>query len=145
MRGRDGKVSDSFKLPLAFLRFPSSECRVADIIDSDNIRLAARWDHIYRCHKASLAAKYGFAELCFHYDRWITGKQAWREHYRRHLNDLESLPVQWNPLTFRQTLAAAGYCPFYLFNLLNPLLPPKERFRQYPKKLPWQQHLDRHF
>lgn len=135
-------MSGSLELPLAFLRFSFSERRVADNIDSNSIRLAARWDHIYRCHKASLAAKHGFAELCFHCDRWITGKQGWREHCRRHLNDLESLPVQWNPLTFRQTLAAAGYCPFCLF---NPLLTPEERFRQYPKKLPWQQHLDRHF
>ncbi|KIW56900.1 hypothetical protein, variant [Exophiala xenobiotica] len=119
-------------------RCPVSTCAV----EMGSIRLAARWDHIYRCHKASLAAKHGFAELCFHCDRWITGKQGWCEHCRRHLNDLESLPVQWNPLTFRQTLAAAGYCPFCLF---NPLLTPEERFRQYPKKLPWQQHLDRHF
>lgn len=39
-------------------------------------------------------------------------------------------------------MAAAGHCPFCLFNLF---LAPDERFRQYPKKLAWQQHLDRHF
>lgn len=39
-------------------------------------------------------------------------------------------------------MAAAGHCPFCLF---NPLLPPDERFRQFTKKLPWQQHLDGHF
>ncbi|KAG9773168.1 hypothetical protein KCU88_g5872, partial [Aureobasidium melanogenum] len=119
-----------------------SERRPADHVDFDSLRLAARWDHIYRCHKASLAARHGTAELCFQCDEWITGKQGWREHCRRHLNDLESLPVQWNPLIFRQTLAAAGHCPFCLF---NPLLAPDQRFRQFTKKLPWQQHLNGHF
>ncbi|KIV87981.1 hypothetical protein PV10_09166 [Exophiala mesophila] len=117
---------------------PVSACAV----EMGSLRLAARWDHIYRCHKASLAAKHGTAELCFECDEWITGKQGWRGHCRHHLNDLESLPVQWNPLTFRQTLAAVGYCGFCLF---DPLLPPEVRFRQYTKKPPWQQHLDSHF
>ena len=135
-------MSEPLDSPWDCLRFPFCERHLPDNVDFDSLRLTTRWDHIYRCHKASLAAKHGSAELCFHCDEWITGKQGWREHCRRHLNDLESLPVQWNPLTFRQTLAAAGYCPFCLF---NPLLLPEEHFRQYPKKLSWQQELDRHF
>ncbi|KIW36986.1 uncharacterized protein PV06_10884 [Exophiala oligosperma] len=125
------------------LRPESDRCPVsACAVEMESLHLAARWDHIYRCHKTSLAAKHGSAELCFQCDEWITGKQGWREHCRRHLDDIESLPVQWNPLIFRQTLTAAGHCPFCLF---NSLLPPDERFRQFTKKLPWQLHLDGHF
>ena len=101
-----------------------------------------RWEHIYRCHKSDLERKYGFAELCFRCDKWITSGTEWFEHCQRHLTDLETLPVQCNPLVFRRTLATAGQCLFCLFDLK---LSPTKRFHQFLVKQSWKEHLQEHF
>lgn len=101
-----------------------------------------RWEHIYRCHKSDLERKYGFAELCFQCDKWITSGTGWFEHCQRHLTDLETLPVQCNPLVFRRTLATAGQCLFCLFDLK---LSPTKRFHQFLVKQSWKEHLQKHF
>ena len=65
-----------------------------------SISMGNRWEHIYRCHKGDLGRKYGFAELCFQCNKWITSGTGWFEHCQRHLTDLETLSVQCNPLVF---------------------------------------------
>ena len=110
--------------------------------DNHSISIANRWNHIYRCYKAELERRDGFAELCFQCDEWITSGRGWHEHCRRHLDDLETLPVQCNPLAFRQTLATAGHCLFCLF---DSNLPPTKRFHQFLIKQSWKEHLHSHF
>ena len=106
-----------------------------------SINIADRWDHVYRCYKTYLEDKHGFAELCFQCDEWITAGAAWHEHCQRHLDDLETLPVQCNPVIFRRTLAAAGQCFWCLF---DPTLPPTIRFRQFRNKRCWIEHHQGH-
>ena len=79
--------------------------------------------------------------LCCQCDEWITARWAGAI-AASHLDDIESLPVQCNPLTFRRTIAAAGYCLFCLF---NKSLKPEKRFRQYLDRSKWKRELDRHF
>lgn len=107
-----------------------------------SISIGDRWEHIYRCHKGDLERKYGFAELCFQCDEWITSGTGWFEHCQRHLTDLQTLPVQCNPLVFRRTLATAGQCLFCLFDLK---LSPTKRFHQFLVKQSWKEHLQEHF
>ncbi|KAL8936221.1 MAG: hypothetical protein Q9216_005048 [Gyalolechia sp. 2 TL-2023] len=119
-------------------------CGLADqnIFQFYRINIGDRWEHIYRCHKGDLERKYDFAELCFQCDEWITSGIGWFEHCQRHLTDLETLPVQCNPLVFRRTLATAGQCLFCLFDLK---LSPTKRFHQFLVKQSWKKHLQEHF
>jgi carbonic anhydrase len=73
--------------------------------------------------------EYGFAELCFQCDVWVTDKDKWRTHYQTHLDDIATLPFLFNPLKFRKTLATAGLCPWCVF---NPALDPEIRLKQFP-------------
>jgi hypothetical protein len=86
--------------------------------------------------------EYGFAELCFQCDVWVTDKAEWRTHCQTHLDDIATLPFLFNPLTFRKTLAAAGQCPWCAF---NPALDPEVRFKQFPYGQPWKEHINEHF
>jgi hypothetical protein len=86
--------------------------------------------------------EYGFAELCFQCDVWVTDKGKWRTHCQTHLDDIATLPFLFNPLTFRRTLAAAGQCPWCAF---NPALDPEIRFKQFPYAQPWKEHINEHF
>ena len=107
-----------------------------------SISVGNRWNHVYRCYKTELENEHGFAELCFQCDEWMTSGQRWQKHCQHHLNNLESLPIQCNPLVFRQTVATAGYCLFCLF---DPNLPPTKRFYQFLIKQSWKEHLHSHF
>ena len=89
-----------------------------------------------------LEKEQGFAELCFQCDEWIADGAGWFEHCQFHLNDLETLPLQCNPLVFRRTLATAGQCLFCLFDLK---LSPTKRFYQILIKQSWREHLQEHF
>ena len=109
-----------------------------DFLTPSSIKTINRWDHVYRCYKADLEQQYGFAQLCFQCDEWVTSGANWHEHCQSHLNDLETLPVQCNPLMFRQTYAAAGQCLFYLFNTKRSAT---ERFYQFTVKRNWRDHL----
>ncbi|KAH8800740.1 hypothetical protein F5884DRAFT_535563 [Xylogone sp. PMI_703] len=73
--------------------------------EMDRIEVDKRWSHILRCLTESLTSKYGFAELCFQCDQWVTSADAWSSHCQSHLDDVDSLPIQLNPITFRKTLA----------------------------------------
>jgi hypothetical protein len=86
--------------------------------------------------------EYGFAEICFQCDAWVTDKAKWRTHCQTHLDDIATLPFLFNPLTFRKTLAAAGQCPFCAF---NPALDPEVRFKRFPYTQPWKEHINEHF
>ena len=86
--------------------------------------------------------EYGFAELCFQCDVWVTDKAEWRTHCQTHLDDIATLPFLFNPLTFRKTLAAAGQYPWCAF---NPALDPEIRFKQFPYAQPWKEHINEHF
>ncbi|KAH8800843.1 hypothetical protein F5884DRAFT_623630, partial [Xylogone sp. PMI_703] len=101
-----------------------------------------RWSHILRCLTESLTSKYGFAELCFQCDQWVTSADAWSSHCQNHLDDVDSLPIQLNPITFRKTLATVGQCPFCLF---NSDLPPEIRFKQFLYAQSWKAHINNHF
>ena len=72
----------------------------------------------------------------------IINGPGWFEHCQRHLTDLETLPVQCNPLIFRRTLATAGQCLFCLFDAR---LSPTKRFHQFLIKQSWKEHLQEHF
>ena len=107
-----------------------------------SIKPVNRWDHIYRCHKADLEQQYGFGQLCFQCDEWVTSGAGWHEHCQSHLENLETLPVQCNPLMFRQTPAAVGQCLFCLFDTKRSAT---ERFYQFTVKRNWRDHLQEHF
>ncbi|KIM93155.1 hypothetical protein OIDMADRAFT_61940 [Oidiodendron maius Zn] len=108
----------------------------------DQIKCGEEWDHIFRCRAKTLKQKYGFAELCFQCDAWVTSKAKWRTHCQTHLDDIATLPFLFNPLRFRKTLAAAGQCPFCIF---NSALDPETRFKQFPYAQPWKEHINKHF
>ncbi|KAI9758897.1 MAG: hypothetical protein M1840_003737 [Geoglossum simile] len=82
----------------------------------NSIKLGQRWSHIYKCYKEDLENQYSFAQLCFQCDEWITTETKWQDHCQRHLDKLETLPVQCDILTYRRTLASAGFCHFCLFD-----------------------------
>ena len=107
-----------------------------------SIKTINRWDHIYRCYQADLEQQYKFAQLCFQCDEWVTSGASWYEHCQDHLNNLETLPVQCNPLMFRQTPATAGQCLFCLFDTKRSAT---ERFHQFTTKRNWRDHLQKHF
>ena len=86
--------------------------------------------------------EYGFAELCFQCDVWVTDKAQWRTHCQTHLDDIATLPFLFNPLNFRKTLTAAGLCPWCAF---NPALDPEIRLKQFPYAQPWKEHINKHF
>jgi hypothetical protein len=107
-----------------------------------SINAAKRWDHVYRCYKMDLESRYGFVQLCFQCDEWVTGKDMWHEHCQCHLDNLEALPVQLNPFKFCNTIAVAGQCLFCLF---NSNLPATKRFQQFLINHTWKKHIDGHF
>ncbi|RHZ51665.1 uncharacterized protein CDV56_103977 [Aspergillus thermomutatus] len=123
---------------------PTGGCCVisACAMKLDSLQPNRRWDHIYQCYQAELQKTDGFAELCFQCDTWVTAAAEWNDHCQNHLDDMDTLPVQFNPLTFRHTLAAAGQCLFCLFNRN---LPSDRRFKQYLTKQHWIGHLQGHF
>lgn len=133
-------------------RFVYLPFQISDVLDSceltdkilrlSSIKIGDRWEHIHRCYKSDLERQYGFAELCFQCDEWIISADKWFEHCQNHLSDLETLPVQCNPLVFRRTLATAGQCLFCLFDLK---LSPTKRFHQFLIKQSWKEHLQQHF
>ena len=70
------------------------------------------WRHIYECHKAITIREYGFLELCFLYDEWLYGHDAWEGHCQYHLDHPDCLPIWYDPLIYGGVLARARYCPF---------------------------------
>ena len=116
-------------------------CQAAYTYDV-SLKADCRWNHVYRCYRRSLQTRYGFAELCFQCDNWVTDKSDWSTHCQLHLDDSDTLPVQFDPLMFRKTLARAGQCPFCLF---DPSLEPHSRFRQFQIKQTWVDHVQEHF
>ena len=112
------------------------------ILQFYSISMGNRWEHIYCCHKGNLERKYGFAELCFQCNEWITSGTEWFKHCQHHLIDLKTLSVQCNPLVFHWTLVTAGQCFFCFFNLK---LSPTKCFHQFLVKQSWKEHLQEHF
>jgi hypothetical protein len=97
-----------------------------------------RWRHIYRCRIADLCQQYGYARFCWlGCFRWFTTAAEWEQHCQGHLDDPDSLPVQWGPLTFRGALAIPVLCGWCLFDTallplqrLTPCLD-RERFHDH--------------
>jgi hypothetical protein len=100
------------------------------------------WRHIYNCYKKNCCSKYGFAELCFMCNEWVFfSEQEWSDHCLRHLRDLDSLPIHFDPLIYGGVLATPGYCPYCL---RDERLPPANRMYQYLYRNMWLAHIQRH-
>ncbi|KAI9776699.1 MAG: hypothetical protein M1839_009426 [Geoglossum umbratile] len=109
---------------------------------TNSISSSRRWNHIYKCYQEDLKGKHGFAQLCFQCDEWITAKAEWQGHCQRHLDKPETLPVQCDILTYRRTIASAGFCHFCLF---DPNKPATERMHQWVHSQTWTDHVNAHF
>jgi hypothetical protein len=105
------------------------------------VHVTKKWIHIYDYYKAKQQRQLGFAELCFHCEEWVTSEESWREHCQLHLNEIQNLPVQCSPLSWRYTLATAGYCLFCLYDGLKSAT---ERFDQFTVKREWWNHVQEH-
>ncbi|KAB5515368.1 hypothetical protein GE09DRAFT_1046046 [Coniochaeta sp. 2T2.1] len=83
--------------------------------EMESIRVAHRWNHVFRCQKRALETKHGHAEFCYLQtcSKWIIGEAEWQHHCQNHINS-GHLPFRCDPIKFRYAVACAGYCPFHV-------------------------------
>ncbi|KAH0542349.1 hypothetical protein FGG08_003287 [Glutinoglossum americanum] len=148
------RLASYLLLPVA-LRSPEGRCVLADLISlcTQDSRVAYQSSLqpkmgncpvpkcLLRTDRTYLESRYGFAQLCFQCDKWITDEAKWDQHCQSHLDKPELLPLRCEPLVFRLALACAGYCPFCLG---NPRLPASERLHQFMYKNRWLPHIGQH-
>jgi hypothetical protein len=113
-----------------------------------------RSKHIHKCRQRELQGTLGqqpssysrrlrnrklpFAEYCYACCKWSCTEDDWNSHCEWHL---ENLTMRCGLLSFRYTLAVAGYCPFCLGNegLLS-----SQRMQQWMTKSTLLNHIDTH-
>lgn len=72
--------------------------------------------------------KLPFAEYCYACCRWSCSEDDWSNHCKWHL---ENLTIRCGLLSFRYTLAIAGYCPYCVG---DETLSPSQRMQQWMTK-----------
>ena len=82
--------------------------------------------------------KLPFAEFCYACCKWSCSEDDWSNHCKWHL---ENLTMRCGLLTFRYTLAIAGYCPFCVG---DETLSPSQRMQQWMTKSTLLNHIDKH-
>jgi hypothetical protein len=99
------------------------------------------WRHIYTCYKRNCSDVYGFSELCFLYNEWVSGSEAWDRHCQDRLRNLDAFLLYFDPPMRGGVLATAGYCPFCL---TNARLPARMRMYQFLNRSKWLDHVQKH-
>jgi len=82
--------------------------------------------------------KLPFAEYCYACCKWSCSEDDWSNHCKWHL---ENLTMRCGLLTFRYTLAIAGYCPYCVG---DESLSPSQRMQQWMTKSTLLNHIDKH-
>lgn len=101
-----------------------------------------RWKHIYKCLKKNLQKQHGFSSLCFICRQWFTDKMEFELHCQYHLDNPETVPIQYGFLQLCGMLASPGYSPRLLG---DDTLSAVDRIKPFLNPQSLSREMDRHY